>query len=99
MILCDLPYGITNCKWDSIIPLDLLWNQYNRIIKDGGVIALFGSEPFSSVLRISNLHNYKYDWYWIKNKPNGALTAKKQPMKTVETISIFYKKHQHTTHK
>lgn len=92
MILCDLPYGITNCKWDSIIPLDLLWNQYNRIIKDGGVIALFGSEPFPSVLRISNLHNYKYDWYWIKNKPSGALTAKKQPMKTVETISIFYKK-------
>lgn len=91
MILCDLPYGITNCKWDSIIPLDLLWNQYNRIIKDGGVIALFGSEPFSSVLRISNLHNYKYDWYWIKNKPSGALTAKKQPMKAVETISIFYR--------
>lgn len=92
MILCDLPYGTTACKWDTIIPFDKLWEQYKRIIKENGVIALFGSEPFSSHLRISNIENYKYDLYWNKNQPSGALLAKKQPMRAVETISIFYKK-------
>jgi site-specific DNA-methyltransferase (adenine-specific) len=91
MILCDLPYGTTACKWDTIIPFDKLWEQYERIIKDNGAIVLFGSEPFSSLLRTSNLKIYKYDWYWLKNKPQGFLNAKKMPLKNYETISIFYK--------
>lgn len=66
MILCDLPYGTTACKWDVIIPFVPLWEQYNRIIKDNGAIVLFGSEPFSTLLRYSNLKMYKYDWKWIK---------------------------------
>jgi len=92
MILCDLPYGTTNCSWDIIIPFEPLWGQYNRIIKDNGAIVLFGSEPFSSALRMSNIKNYKYDWYWRKEKGKGHLNAKKQPLKSVETISVFYKK-------
>jgi site-specific DNA-methyltransferase (adenine-specific) len=91
MILCDLPYGITTCKWDTIIPFNLLWEQYERIIKDSGAIALFGSEPFSSTLRLSNIKNYRYDWYWHKNRPTGGATSNKQPMKCFETISMFYK--------
>ena len=71
MILCDLPYGTTQCKWDNIIPMNILWEQYRRIIKDNGAIVLFGSEPFSSLLRTSNIKMYKYDWYWLKNKPQG----------------------------
>ena len=66
MLLCDLPYGTTACKWDSIIPFEPLWEQYNRIIKDNGAIVLFGSEPFSTMLRYSNLKMFKYDWYWRK---------------------------------
>lgn len=77
MILCDLPYGTTQCKWDTIIPFDKLWEQYNRIIKDNGAIVLFGSEPFSSHLRLSNLKMYKYDWKWEKSKATGFLNAKK----------------------
>ena len=67
MILCDLPYGTTACKWDTVIPFEPLWEQYNRVIKDNGAIVLFGSEPFSTELRHSNLKNYKYDWVWKKN--------------------------------
>jgi len=89
MILCDLPYGTTACKWDVVIPFEPLWIEYKRIIKDRGCIALFGSEPFSSYLRMSNIKNYKYDWYWNKNRPGGIITAKFQPLKAVETISIF----------
>jgi len=70
MILCDLPYGTSACKWDSVIPFDKLWEQYKRIIKDDGAIVLFGSEPFSSLLRTSNIKLYKYDWKW--EKPSGA---------------------------
>lgn len=92
MILCDLPYGTTKIKWDSIIPFDKLWEQYNRIIKDNGSIVLFGSEPFSSTLRLSNLKMYKYDWYWIKSKGQGFFNVKRMPLKTIETISVFYKK-------
>ena len=91
MILCDLPYGTTKCKWDVIIPFDKLWEQYNRIIKDNGAIVLFGSEPFSSKLRLSNLDNYKYDWIWDKVKPNGHLVAKYRPMQRTENISVFGK--------
>ena len=92
MILCDLPYGTTDCKWDVIIPFDLLWEQYNRITKDNGVIALFGSEPFSTLLRSSNLKKYKYEWYWIKNSPTGYSFCKYQPMRDVENIIIFKNK-------
>jgi len=91
MILCDLPYGITACKWDVIIPFEPLWEQYNRIIKDNGAIVLFGSEPFSSALRMSNIKRYKYDWIWDKVKPSGHLNAKKMPLKEHEIISIFSK--------
>lgn len=80
MILCDLPYGTTKCKWDIVIPFDRLWEQYNRIIKDNGAIVLFGTEPFSTELRHSNLEMYKYDWIWDKVKPNGHLVAKHRPM-------------------
>lgn len=92
MILCDLPYGTTACKWDIVIPFDKLWEQYNRIIKDNGVIALFGAEPFSSKLRMSNIKNYKYDWVWDKTQGANYLCAKKQPLKVHENIIIFYKK-------
>ena len=92
MILCDLPYGTTDCAWDIIIPFDKLWEQYNRIIKDNGAILLFGSEPFSSTLRISNIKNYKYDWYWEKERGTGFARSHKQPMRKIETISVFYKK-------
>ena len=91
MILCDLPYGTTACKWDVVIPFDKLWLEYNRVIKKGGCIALFGSEPFSSYLRMSNIKNYKYDWIWEKSRPSGHLNAKKMPLKNIENICIFYK--------
>ena len=92
MILCDPPYGTTACKWDSIIPFEPMWEQLNRIIKPNGAICLFGSEPFSSALRMSNIKHFKYDWYWNKIRGVGHLNAKRQPMKSVETISVFYKK-------
>jgi len=92
MILCDLPYGTTQCKWDTVIPFDMLWNQYERIIKDNGAIVLFGAEPFSSYLRLSNIKLFKYDWIWDKIKGTGFLNAKKQPMRNHEIVSVFYKK-------
>ena len=92
MILCDLPYGTTACKWDVIIPFEPLWKEYKRIIKDRGCIALFGSEPFSSALRMSNIKNYKYDWKWEKSKPTGFMLAKKQPIRNSEDIMVFYSK-------
>ena len=91
MILCDLPYGTTACKWDDIIPFELLWEQYNRIIKDNCAIVLFGSEPFSTLLRYSNLKMYRYDWIWKKTKAQGFLNSKKMPMKDYENIMVFYK--------
>ena len=92
MILTDPPYGTTACKWDSVIPFEPMWEQLNRIIKPNGAICLFGSEPFSSALRMSNIKHFKYDWYWNKIRGVGHLNAKRQPMKSVETISVFYKK-------
>lgn len=92
MILCDLPYGTTACKWDTVIPFDKLWEQYNRIIKDNGAIVLFGSEPFSSALRMSNIKNYKYDWVWDKGTHSNPLLANKQPLRVYENICVFYKK-------
>ena len=92
MILCDLPYGTTACKWDVIIPFEPLWAQYKRIIKDNGAIVLFGSEPFSSHLRMSNIKNYKYDWIWNKTTFANQMCAKFQPLKIQENISVFSKK-------
>lgn len=92
MVLADLPYGTTRNNWDSIIPMDQLWGQYKRLLKIGGVVALFGDEPFSSSLRLSNYKWYRYDWYWIKNRATGFLNANRMPLKRVETISIFYPK-------
>ena len=90
-ILCDLPYGTTSCSWDIIIPFDKLWRQYNRIIKNNGAIILFGQEPFSSLLRVSNISNYKYDWYWQKERPTNVMQVKRRAGKVIETISVFYK--------
>ena len=88
MVLTDPPYGTTACKWDSIIPLEPMWEQLKRVIKPNGVIVLFGSEPFSSILRVSNLKQYKYDWVWCK-RPVNFLNAKKQPLRKTERISVF----------
>ena len=92
MILCDLPYGTTQCAWDKEIPIDLLWGGYKRIIKDNGAIVLFGAEPFASKIRLSNIKNYKYDWVWRKPRGTGHLNVKRQPMRDVEYIMVFYKK-------
>jgi DNA modification methylase len=90
MILCDLPYGTTACKWDTVIPFEPLWEQYNRVAKPNGCIALFGNEPFSSALRLSNLSAYRYDWYWQKDKAANFLFGNKMPLKVIEVISVFY---------
>lgn len=92
MILCDLPYGTTQCSWDSIIPFDALWWNYQRLVKPNGAIVLFGAEPFSSLLRLSNPKLFKYDWIWDKIKGTGFLNAKRQPMRNHEIISVFYQK-------
>lgn len=91
MVLCDLPYGTTQNKWDSIIPLNPLWEQYDRIVKTDGAIALFSQTPFDKVLGTSNLGILRYEWIWEKNKATGHLNAKKMPMKAHENILIFYK--------
>lgn len=89
-IITDPPYGTTACKWDSVIPFDLMWKQINRIIKPNGAVVLFGAEPFSSALRMSNIKNFKYDWIWEKTQATGHLNAKKQPLRSHEVISVFY---------
>ena len=92
MILCDLPYGTTKCKWDTIIDLHLLWMEYERIIKQNGCIALFAQTPFDKVLGVSNIKLLRYKWIWEKTAATGHLNAKKMPMKAHENILIFYKK-------
>ena len=92
MILCDLPYGTTRNKWDSIIPLEPLWKQYNRIIKDNGCIALFSQTPFDKILGASNIKMLRYEWIWKKDNGTGFLNANKMPMKIHENFLIFYKK-------
>ena len=91
-IITDPPYGTTSCKWDSVIPFADMWKRLNKLIKPNGAIVLFGSEPFSSALRMSNIKKYKYDWVWEKTKCTGFQNAKKMPMRKIENISIFYKK-------
>lgn len=88
-IITDPPYGTTACKWDSIIPFEEMWERLNKLIKPNGAIVLFGSEPFSSLLRVSNLKMYRYDWIWEKSRPMGFLEAKNKPMKKHEIVSIF----------
>ena len=89
MILCDLPYGTTACKWDTIIPFEPLWKEYKRLIKDNRAIVLFGQEPFSSFLRISNLVDYKYDWKWDKKNGGNPFLVKQRPLIDYEDIVIF----------
>lgn len=93
-IITDIPYGTTACSWDSVIPFDEMWLRLNNLIKPNGAIVLFGSEPFSSALRMSNIKNYKYDWIWDKKKAANFAQSGFQPMKIHEIISVFsIKKH------
>lgn len=90
LVLTDPPYGTTACKWDSVIPFEPMWEQLNRIIKPNGAICLFGSEPFSSALRMSNIKHFKYDWIWNKKLAGNGILAKKQPLKIHEIVSVFH---------
>jgi len=90
MILCDLPYGVTDNSWDSVIPFEPLWKQYRRIIKPESAIVLFAAEPFASKLRLSNLEDYKYDWIWNKKKGGNIFHLKSQPYKIHENILVFH---------
>ena len=92
MILCDLPYGTTRCKWDSVIPFEPLWKQYSRIIKDNGAICLFSQMPFTAALVMSNLKMFRYEWIAEKSMATGFLNAKHMPLKCHENICVFYKK-------
>jgi site-specific DNA-methyltransferase (adenine-specific) len=89
-IITDPPYGTTACKWDTVIPLEPMWEQLKRIIKPNGAIVLFGSQPFTSALVMSNPKMFKYEWVWEKSKPTGFLNAKKQPLRQTEDICVFY---------
>ena len=92
MVLCDLPYGTTRNKWDSIIPLDSLWEQYKRVIKDNGAIVLFSAEPFTSLLITSNIQWFRYDLIWSKTQGSDFLNANRKPLRSHENICVFYKK-------
>jgi len=91
MVLCDPPYGTTACKWDTIIDLQLMWEQLKRIVKPNGAIVMTASQPFTSILGASNIKELKYDWVWQKTRATGHLNAKKMPMKNKEDILVFYK--------
>lgn len=91
MILCDLPYGTTACKWDTVIPFEPLWEQYKRIIKNDGAIVLFGSQPFTSELVHSNINWFSHNWVWNKNNASNYPLANKQPLKITEDIVVFYR--------
>ncbi len=92
MILCDLPYGTTACKWDVVIPFEPLWEQYERIIKDNGAIVLTAFEPFTSFLITNKIGLFKYRWTWNKSRPVNHLNSKKQPLRVIEDVCVFYKK-------
>src|SRR5690625_1764346 len=93
MVLTDPPYGTTACKWDSVIPLEPMWEQLKRVIKPNGAIVMTASQPFSTALGASNLKMLKYQWYWRKTRATGHLNAKKMPMKDIEDVLVFYRKH------
>ena len=90
MVLCDLPYGTTRCKWDTIIPFEPLWDEYRRVAKKNAAIVLTAAQPFTSVLIASNLKEFKYNWVWEKSKATGYLNAKKMPMRAHEDVCVFY---------
>lgn len=92
MVLCDLPYGITACKWDSVIPFAPLWEQYKRVTKPSGAMVLFAAQPFTTALINSNRQNFRYCWYWKKNNKTGGPFARVQPMRCIEDIVVFYRK-------
>lgn len=92
LILTDLPYSTTKCSWDKLIPFEPMWDRLKKLIKPNGAIVLFGVEPFSSLLRTSNLEMYKYDWYWDKKHGSNFAQANRRPLKNIETISVFCKK-------
>lgn len=91
MILCDLPYGTTDCSWDSVLPFGELWEHYDRLLKPNGAAVLFAAQPFTTQLIMSNRKAFRYCWYWLKNQPTGYAYARYQPMRRVEDICVFYK--------
>lgn len=93
LILCDPPYGTTDCAWDTVLPLPELWAEYNRILKPDGAAVLFAAQPFTTQLIGSNPKAFRYCWYWLKNQPTGFAYARYQPMRRVEDICVFYRQH------
>lgn len=93
LVLCDPPYGTTDCSWDSVLPFDQLWGEYNRLLKPDGAAVLFAAQPFTTQLISSNPKAFKYCWYWLKNQATGFTYARYQPMRKVEDICVFYRKH------
>lgn len=93
LVLCDLPYGTTDCSWDSVLPFEKLWAEYNRLLKQDGAAVLFAAQPFTTQLIQSNRKAFRYCWYWMKNQATGFTFAKYQPMRKVEDICVFYRKH------
>lgn len=93
LVLCDPPYGTTDCSWDSVLPFDQLWKEYNRLLKPDGAAVLFAAQPFTTQLIQSNRRNFRYCWYWLKNQPTGFAFARYQPMRKIEDICVFYRKH------
>jgi site-specific DNA-methyltransferase (adenine-specific) len=91
MILCDLPYGTTQNKWDNVIPFEPLWREYWRVAKPRAAVVLTASQPFTSALVMSQVDNFKYDWTWNKVQPTGHLNAKRMPMRTCESVAVFYR--------
>lgn len=89
LVLCDLPYGITDCKWDSVIPMDRLWKEYTRVLKANGVATLFCAQPFTTTLINANRPAFRYCWYWLKNQTTGFAFARYQPMRKIEEIAVF----------
>lgn len=92
LILCDPPYGTTDCKWDSVLPFDEMWASYDRLLKPNGAAVLFAAQPFTTQLINSNRKAFRYCWYWLKNQPTGFTYARYQPMRKVEDVCVFYKK-------
>lgn len=91
LILCDPPYGTTVCKWDSVLPLDQLWAEYDRLLKPNGAAVLFAAQPFTTQLIASNRKAFRYCWYWLKNQPTGFVYARYQPMRKIEDVCVFYR--------
>lgn len=92
LVLCDPPYGTTACSWDSVLPFDKLWSEYNRVLKADGAAVLFSTQPFTTALIQSNRRAFRYCWYWVKNQPTGFAYARYQPMRKVEDICVFYRR-------